>query len=237
MVQSRYVSTEEIRRRMDKTDDVDDLVIFQIAEAAADQIDDFCNRTEGFNASDTAEIRYYAGNGKAYLLIDECVAITEVAVKDAVTDTTYTAWASPSANMAGDGDWFAFTGDRKAPDFNTLPYTALQVDLNGDQSNFTNGAYTGLRGFPRRVDEGILEQSAPTVRVTARWGFAAETPNKIREACAMQAVIWYKRYEGAMASSLANVDLGTLELFQSLDPAIEFILRLGRMVRPATGRK
>ena len=42
--------------------------------------------------------------------------------------------------------------------------------------------------------------------------------------------------EGAMASALANIDLGTVELFKTLDPDGEFLLSLGRFVKPATGR-
>jgi hypothetical protein len=231
-----YTTLADVLARMDKAAAVaTDAVITALIGAADRAIDNFCNRPDGFEAN--AGVRYYAGNGKAYLLIDECIDIDEVAVKDSVTDTVYVAWTSPTTNMAGDGDWFASTGDRKAPNFNSLPYTMLQVDMNGNETNFTSGAYTGLRGFPRRVDDEILRQSAPTVRVTALWGYSAVAPPEIREASTMQTVIWFKRYEGAMASSLANVDLGTLELFQSLDPAIEFILRLGRYVRPATGRE
>ena len=235
MATSRYVTVEEIKRRMQKTDDTDDLIIFQLAEAAANAIDNFCNRPDGFVAPDSATTRYYTGNGEAYLLIDECVAITAVAVKDTAEDTDYEAWASPTTNMAGDGDWFAFTGDREAPDYNGLPYTALMVDPNGDYTHFTDGRYTGLRGFRQIGDVTI--RSLPTVRVTARWGHSASVPYEIREACAMQTMRWYKRAQGAMTSTLAIAELGTLEIYNTLDPDIEFILRLGRYRKPVSGRK
>lgn len=232
-----YTTLAEVLARIDKAAaPATDAVITALINAADRAINNFCNRPDGFEAIAVAVARYYTGNGKGYLLVDECVEVAGVAVKEAATDTTYTAWTSPTTNMAGDGDWFAFTGDRKAPDYNSLPYTALGVDPNGSYSYFTDGQYLGWRGFPIHPDDVAHERAIPTVRVTARWGHSATVPPEIREASAMQTTIWFKRFEGAMASSLANVDLGTLELFQSLDPAIEFILRLGRYVRPATGR-
>jgi hypothetical protein len=234
-ITTRYVEVAQVKRRFQKTDDVVDLVLAQMINGAAGAIDNFCHRPDGFDAA-TATIRYFPGSGKATQRIDECVAITAVAVKDSATDTAYEAWTSPTANMAGDGDWFAFTGDLGWPDYDSLPYTQLGIDPNGDQTIFTSGLFTGLRGFPPRR-EGSLQRQIPTVRVTARWGYSADTPDEIREATAMQAMIWYKRMEGSMASALASGELGELEVFRTLDPAIEFILRLGRFIKPVTGRR
>lgn len=236
MPTARYATVEDLKVRVQKTDDTADAWLYSILEAAANTIDDFCNKPDGFVADTTASARYYSGTGRAFLLIDECIAITEVAVKDSVTDTAYTAWTSPTTAMAGDGDWIPFSGDPEGPDFNNLPYDSLMVDPNGDESVFTSGDFTDpfARTTQRITSTG---RTIPTVRVTAQWGYAETVPYQIREACIMQAAIWYKRLEGSMASALANTELGTLELFSTLDPAIELILRLGRWVRPATGRR
>jgi len=233
MPTSRYATVEALRARVQKEDDSADGWLFSLLEASANTIDRVCNRPDGFVA--TVDTRYFPGNGKAFILITEFVAPTAVAVKDSPTDTTYEAWTSPTTNMAGDGDWFAFSGDPQWPDFNSLPYNSLMVDPNGDQSAFTSGLYTGMRGFPRRV--GSLRRQVPTVRVTASWGYSLTVPDQIREACIMQAAIWYKRLQGSMASALASGELGELEVFRTLDPAIELILRLGRFMKPPTGRR
>lgn len=234
MAGSRYTTVEDVKRRMQKTDDEDDLTIFSLIQAAENAVDNFCNRPDGFLADATASARYYTGNGRAFLLIDECVAVTEVAVKDAASDTGYTAWNSPTTNMANDGDWLAFSGDLENPDFNSLPYDSLMVDPTGDESVFTSGRFLGLRGFR---PEGTRGRSVSTVRVTANWGYAVTAPAEIAEAAAMQATRWYKRLQGAMTSALASPEMGTIEVYRTLDPDIEFILAQGRYVKPATGRR
>ena len=230
-----YTSLSELKARMQKTDTDADAFLPMIIDAASRAIDNFCNRSrDGFEASDHATARHLSGNGRAVLLIDECVEITAVAVKDAATDTAYTAWTTPTTNMAGDGDWLAFSGDPENPDFNSLPYDSLMVDLNGDYNAFTSGRYLGLRGFR---PEGDVSRSVPTVEVTAKWGFAINAPDAIKEACAMQSMIWYKRMQGSGASVLASAELGAIELFRTMDPMVELILAAGRYVRPATGRR
>jgi len=229
-----YCTLATAKTRMQKTDTDADTFLPMVIDAASRAIDNFCNRPDGFEASDHATARYFTGNGRAVLLIDECVEVTAVAVKDAATDIAYTAWATPTTNMAGDGDWLAFNGDLENPDFNSLPYSALMVDLNGDYRTFTSGRYLGLRGFR---PEGDATRSVPTVEITAKWGYAINAPDAIKEACIMQVIRWYKREQGAMASALASAELGSLDLYKTLDPDFEFILAMGRYVRPATGRR
>jgi hypothetical protein len=229
-----YTTAALVRARMQKSDAGDDAIITALITAAERAINNFCNRPDGFEADAAASARYYSGNGQGHLLIDECVEIAAVAVKEDVTDTDYEAWSSPTTNMAGDGDWFACTGDREAPDFNSLPYTMLMVDPNGDYTDFTDAAYSGLWGF--RTTQTTKNRGLPTVKVTAKWGYSAAVPQEIAEACAMQTMRWYKRGQSAMASVLATADLGSLEIYPTLDPDIEFILRLGRYIKPTTGR-
>lgn len=228
-----YATLAQVKAAMQKTDTGDDAVITRILDAATRLIDRFCNRPDGFEADSAESARYYSGDGRSFLLIDECVEITEVAVKDSASDTDYTAWTIPTTMMAGDGDWLPFSGDPKAPIFNDLPYDSLMTDPNGDYANFTGGLYSGRRGFRPTQSYG---RSVPTVRVTAKWGFSVSIPDDIQEACMMQTMILYKRMQGSGASVLASAELGTIEVFRTLDPAVELILRMGRYIRPATGR-
>ena len=231
-----YCTTAMVKDSMQKTDVTDDALIARIITGAERKINQFCKRPDGFEADAAASARYYRGSGKAYQLIDECVEISAVAVKDAPSDEEYEAWDSPTTNMAGDGDWFAGSGDPDEPDYNSLPYTLLFVDPNGDQSWFTGETpQMRKRGRARR---GIdLLARVPTVKVTAKWGYSVAVPDDIVEACIMQTARWYKRLQGAMADSLASADLGGLLYVQQLDPDIAGILIDGRYVRIATGRR
>jgi len=231
-----YATLEMLKSSMQKTDDDDDVVLLRILDGAETKINQFCKRPGGFLADEDASARYYRGSGKAYQLIDECVEISAVAVKDAPSDSTYEAWTSPTTNMAGDGDWFAGSGDPDDPDFNSLPYTLLFVDPNGDQSWFTGETpQMRKRGRARR---GIdLWARVPTVEVTAKWGYSVLVPDDIRQACIMLAARFYKRLQGSMSDSLASADLGGLMYTAQLDPDIAGILLDGRWVRLATGRR
>ncbi len=229
-----YATVAELKADINLDSTSDDTTLARLLDAASSTIDHFCNRPDGFVAPSAATCRYYVGDGSSCQRIDECVAITSVAVKDSPTDTAYTAWTSPTTNMAGDGDWVAFSGERESPNYNDTPYTGLLVDPNGSYSVFTNGAYVGLRGFP---PAGTTRRNLPTVRVTARWGYAVTAPAAIKSACVMQTARWYKRLQSSMADVLASGEMGMLMYRQELDPDIKHILVGGRYVRPAVGRR
>jgi len=221
-----YALASELRGQMNKTSVADDAILTAIIAAAENTINLFCNRPDGFIALTNATARVYAGSGKPYLFIDENVSITLVEVKDSATDTAYVSWAA--------ADWIPFRGDPKDPNYNGLPYTALMVDPTGDEVIFTNGAFTTRGGF--RPTTGV-HRGAPTVRITAKWGYSVAVPADIKEACIMQSTRWYKRLEGAMSDALASAELGTLLYRQVLDPDIKMILVNGRYVKPAVGRR
>jgi hypothetical protein len=202
----------------------------QLLDAGAQGINRFCNRKDGFQAVQTAAARYYSGQGKPYLIIDECVEITAVAVKDTASDTDYTSWDSPTSNFAGDGDWIPFAGDPRFPQFNRLPFTGLMVDPNGDYNNFTTGKFTTRRGFRPLVS---VSRGVPTSQITARWGYSDVVPADIKIANLMQATRWYKRLHGGMATSIATAEFGTIQLFRELDPDVKQFLVNGRYVKPA----
>ena len=230
-----YETVENLMLQINMTKTGKEGVLAIILDAASRGIDRFTNRPDGFRAASNATPRLYRGSGRNWQNIDECVAVELVEVKESVDNTAYTAWAA--------GDWIAISGDPQDPDFNSTPFDAVMVDPTGDQAWFTGtisqrDTYFRAADIPhssRDIQQATRAQ-APTVRVTARWGYATQTPDSIRQACAMQAAKWFKRLEGNMASALANTELGTLELFKTLDPDVEFLLSLGRFIKPATGR-
>ena len=236
---SDYITVANLKLRINKTSDDDDAWLESIITAASRAIDNFCNRPDGFVADTVASARLYAGNGRAIMRIDECVEISLVAVKDSVTDDSYTSWAASG--------WIAFSGDPRDPDFNSLPYDHLMVDANGDEAVFTSGwisAY-GTKDFYFRSPNIRYRypynprnaRGQPTVQVTAKWGYAATVPQPIAEACGMQAARWFKRYQSSMSDVLASGELGQLMYRQELDPDVKNLMVAGRYVRPAVGKR
>lgn len=221
-----YATAAELRSRIDKTSTADDAVLTALIAAAENNINRATNRPDGFEADTSASARRYAGSGKPYQFIDECVEITLVEVKDSATDSTYDSWIS--------ADWIACSGDPEYPNFNDLPYDMVMVDPTGDESIFSTGKYTTRGGFRPLTD---VHRGVPTVRITAKWGFSVAVPDDIREACLMQSARWYKRFEGAMSDALASGELGMLLYRQTLDPDIRRILIDGRFMKPNTGRR
>lgn len=195
--------------------------------AAQQAIDNFCNRPDGFIALTTATARVFAGRGKPWLYIDECTEVTAVAVKDAISDTSYTAWASD--------DYNEFSGGHEFPNYNRPPYTGLLVNPygTGGYSYFISGATGGSQGWPDPPTGAGEIRYLPTVQVTAKWGYATTVPDVIKQACITQAARWFKRGEASWADALASGDMGQLMYRQALDPDLKMMLHMGRYVRPA----
>jgi hypothetical protein len=218
-----YATAAEIQRSLNKgtLSGTETAEFGALATEASRLIDDYCQRPDGFVALAVATARIYAGNGERALRIDECVAVTLVEVKGSPTDTTYTAWAA--------ADWLKARGSSKRPDYNRTPYDLLIIDPGGSYSQFTGGRYGTPRGF--RPDMDSQAAGIPTVRVTARWGYAATCPPEIRRACIAQCAIWWKRGESGYGDALINPDMGTITYRKALDPIISQILDKGRYVR------
>lgn len=224
-----YASVGELKYQIDKTGVTgtgDPVNLQLLLDASTDAISSYTNHPDGFVAVSTATARTYNGEGGPYQWIDECISITLVEVKDSPTDSTYQSWAVT--------DWVAFSGDPDSPDFNRLPYTAIMVTPNGTYSHFTSGRFTTRRGF---MPDSTVTRGTPTVRVTAKWGYAHVVPSRVKEACLIQAARWFKRGESSWADAMAPSNFGTLMFTKTLDPDVEALLRLGRLVRQAVGRR
>ena len=212
-----YATYEEMLAAINLLDTSEDErgPIERLLDSASGAIDRLCNRPLGFVALTVAAAKVYPGTGKAYQLIDECVSVSTVEVKDAIDDTTYVTWTTD--------DWQAATGDYNYPDFNATPYTLLICKPSGDYSRFLSGTYSE-------------RWAAPTVQVTAKWGYATTVPDQIKTATIMQAARWFKRLQSSMSDVLASGELGQLMFLKQLDPDIAMILGKGRFVVPAVGR-
>jgi len=220
-----YCTPAELRTQIEKTGTTgsgSDAALTVIITAASRAIDTYCNRPDGFVALSVATARYYTGRGTAHLLIDECTAVSAVAVKDSSTDTTYTAWAAT--------DYQACTGDPRSPDWNSTPYTMLMCLPSGNYSVFISGQTGYMRGFRPTNDE---VRQVPTVSVTAKWGYATTCPAAVKEACIALSARWFKQGQSAWADTLASSEMGQL-IYQRENQDIKMMLM--RYVKPAIGR-
>lgn len=231
MATTRYATASELSSQTGV-----DLTKYQtqveaLLDAASEAINNQCHRKDGFVADTTATARLFTGSGKSIQMIDECVEITAVAVKNSITDTTYTAWAST--------DWIAFGGSYKRPDFNVLvydeprPYTGLMVSINGNHARFTSGMIkTGREGFPPLDYQENIGQ--PTVQVTAKWGYASVVPNAIKQATLIHAARFFKRGQMQWGDALANQDFGEVRFVKRTDPTYDYLVQHG-FIRPGIG--
>ena len=223
---AEYATLAALKDRVDLNSSTQhDTVLLSLIVASSEKLDRYCNRPDGFLSVATATAHTYAGNGKAVQWIDECTSITTVAVKASVTDTTYTDWTT--------SDWQAGRGDPLSPDLNHTPYQFITVTPWGSYGYFTSGRYMGQRGFT--PEPGSTGRGVATIQVTAKWGYATTVPTDIREACLMQAVRWWKRYQSGMSDTLASGELGTLLYTTSIDPDVASILKGGRYIRHTVG--
>ena len=219
-----YTTPAELRDHIEKSLGDKDTVLEMVIEAASRAIDNYCNRPDGFVALSVATARVYAGSGGGVQRIDEAVAVTLVEVKRSVDDSAYVSWAA--------ADWLAFSGDVNSPNFNGTPYEFLMAAPGGTYTYFTGGATSGRSGFRPDV---LSVRGAPTVRVTAKWGYAVDIPPAVRQACIIQAARLLKRGEGAYADATGSADFGELQFRRRLDPDAEFLLKNGRLIRPTVG--
>lgn len=222
-----YATVEELRAQTGKVRTGDDVELQGLLDSATLAINNLCNRPDGFMATTEAVARLFPGSGKFAQRINECISISLVEVKESASATAYTAWAA--------ADWIACSGDPEWPDFNSLPYDLLIVSLTGDQNIFTSGLFSGQRGFNQ--DAGYLARHVPTVKITARWGYADAPPPVIKTACLLQASRWFKRGQSAWADIISNGDSGLMMYRKAVDPDIEFMLQAGRYIVPAIGRR
>jgi len=228
-----YASVREFKAQIEKVGDTKDVEIQAILDAATQAIDRICNRKDGFVAAPNPTARTFPGSGTFVQYIDQFVAVSLVEVKSSPSSSTWDTW---SVN-----DYVPFSGDEVSPNFNPLPYgpySALMVTATGTSRIFTSGLFSnqiGFRSDMSRLSNNSLGRNLPTVRVTARWGFADVVPPVIKQACLTQAARWWKRGSSAWNDSMASGDTGAVTYRKAIDPDVQMMLMNGRMVKPAIG--
>lgn len=227
-----YCSASEIRSAMDGTSSSDDSELLLLASVASRLIDGYMGYKDvGFVAESIASIRTYSGDSKRYLWVDPCTEITSVAMKDSVTETTYSVSFTVGTHVTG------FRGDPKSKfvEFNKTPYHGILILPNAPRTYFVSGKYASEKGFPIHPDDIENAIYMPTVQVTAKWGYATTVPPIIKRATIMQSIYLYKRGMGAMASRVLSSDFNLQEFARMIDPAIKGLLMLSQLKNPNFG--
>ena len=223
-----YIDSSDVRNQVKKRSDKDDTAIEFLINVASEWVDRATGRPPGgFVASSTATPYIFPGAGGVVQWIPDCTQVTLVEVKNSVTDTTYITWAST--------DWLAASGEPKTPNYNRLPYKFLLIDPTGILTHFTSGKFASLRGFPPDPDANERGLGAPTVRVTAKWGYQATCPAPIKQIVLIQTVRWLKRAEGVWADAVASNNFEMMLFQKDLDPDVTALLIRGRWVTPSIG--
>lgn len=204
-----YCTVAEVKAQSQKQFDNYDGVIEAMILAVKDAIDNYCGRPDGFVAATDATPRVFYGSGKNWQRIDECVAVSQVEVKDSPTDEVYEIWPTT--------EYVIFSGDPKRPNYNGPRFDAVMVRIDtGNYAIFPDSQY-------------------PTVRITARWGYATEVPAVVKQACITQVSRFMKRGQSGWADTLGDANFGTMNYRKVLDPDVQFMLKMGRLIRPAIG--
>lgn len=224
-----YCTVEELRDQIDKRLATKDGAITLLIRAASRAIDNACNRPDGFQAPAVGVARLFTGSGDGIQRIDEAAAVSLVEARDSGSGA-YVAWAA--------GDWVAASGDPRAPDFNSTPYTFLLATGDGAGTFTPRVPGWGWPGWSADRDGGGLAGGSrrrgalPSVRVTARWGYALEVPYPIRQATITQVARWFKRGESSWADAVGSEQTGGVLMYRKpLDPDILLLLRQGRYIR------
>lgn len=225
-----YTTVDAVKLRINKQGDDQDQNLTAMILAAERVINEICNRPDGFIAlaSGSETAREFPGSGEPFQWLDEFIDTpTLVEVKDTASGS-YSSWAGT--------DWQAFAGDPLRPDFNPgvkgRPFHGIMVTADGDYGIFTSGQYTYRRGF-RPTHNRVGRFNTPTIRVTARWGFAETVPPMIEEATIILVSRWWKRSQSGWSDTLVTPDFGEIRYEKDLDPAVRTMLLKARMVKPS----
>lgn len=147
-----YATAAEYRARIDKSDNADDADILEALKGVARFIDRQCGRH--FTQSAADQVRYFDGNGRAKLYVDDIVTLTAAAV-DTGLDGTYAQAVTVASNV--------LLSPYNAAEISE-PFTAVELAPYG-----TNNELSAWTRGPK------------TVKLTATWGWPA-VPDAIREA-------------------------------------------------------
>ena len=159
-----YATPAELLAQIQGAQNTDVAVLEAILKAATEAIDNYCNRPDGFVAVETAAARVYANSGKPYLEIDECIAVSQVEIKD-----------SGGYTVVATDDWEPFAGDSRRPNYNRTPYTRLMLADQGQRVRVT-ARWGYAATVPAVIKQAVITQATRWYK-RAESGWADATGN------------------------------------------------------------
>lgn len=189
-----YASLAELKSALRITDVADDVLLQLALDSASELVDDHCGRTFVVNA--VASTRTYDPTGDR-IDVDDIYTTTDLAVS--------AGGEAIAAEVPGTSSGYRL-GPRWAPQVGE-PWTFI-VNVGGSWA--TNDRW------PRRW-------SGP-VAVTARWGYAATVPAKVRQATLLQASRLFSRRHSPYGVAGSPELGGELRLLAKVDPDVAVML-------------
>jgi len=201
---NEYVTTAEFKaERPDTTwGSTYDTLIASLCTRVSRYIDTLCLRPAGYFKAGTAAAKYFNGNGRQELWVDDMaaaptiVAVAETGITDGAGGTggSYTTWAATDyycwpMNAAADGN----------------PYTALVVDT-------INGSKAMWYGYPRGV------------KITAQWGGYTTVPDDIHQVALAEVTRIYEKARQNYRDTGGIIELGKITYTKAIDPISALII-------------
>ena len=154
MTVTSYATVSELKTRIGITDAVDDVVLGAVVDAVSRGIDNYCGRM--FYKTAAGIVRYYTPLHSDRVLIDDCVALTEVKTDEDGDRTYEDTWTATDYDLLP---------ENAATD--SQPYTEIAVTPDGDYT-FPDGIRKGLKltgtwgwpDVPGPIHEACLIQAA-----------------------------------------------------------------------------
>ena len=141
--------------------------------------------------------RYFDGSGEAEQWIDPLVTLTSVAVAE-------------SGGRAA-SDYITWVLDT---DFFVWPYNYNSVGKPIERLIVDNIA----------GNKGVFPRARKSVKVTGVFGYSAEPPADIKQACKITAMRWFMRAKQGYQDTSASVAMGEMLYTQELDPDVKRLL-------------
>ncbi len=197
MPTTTYLTTAELKARVDISDTADDTELAAAIEAASRQVDEFCGR-RFWADDDTAQIRYYTSDDAYEVRINDAVSVTSVETSaDPGVATWATAWATPQ-------DYILWPVNAAQDTAALRPYSRIVA------------SGTGRYVFPSHHR---------AVKVTGKFGWPA-VPKPVVQATALQAARLFKRQDAPFGVAPVPAFDGTgMRLLAKLDADVELLLR------------
>lgn len=189
-----YISVEDMRQRMNITDDVDDALIAAVIEAASRQVDACTGRFFGTRGTLLAPVtRRFTARCADLIYIDDVISVSAVA-----------------ADLQG---LRTYEGTFDPADYELSPYGA---DTRGEP-------YTRIEFFsPTLTTYALPIGISHAVAVSGVWGWPT-IPAPVVQATALQAHRLWQRRQAPFGVSGSN-EMGQVRALTKIDPDLELLI-------------